>query len=405
MAALLQEVFAEKASVIGDVFLDVYKQIPAQRSFSLLGGRGGSILVQYLYYRHTGNPAYRAEIEKNIEFIIETIETADDPIPTFCDGLAGTGWLLMFLNRNGMIEMDDDTFLEELDELLLEGLHNFIEKQHYDLLHGALGICLYFLKRGRYEVVAPVVMKLYEAGKGKHAGEYSWQRYDPHYRHTDVYDLGLAHGQAGILYFLGKCYQHGVLPEICREMITGNYQFFLNNMQDHDTVGSFFPDSIIVSQYNINAKVPNKSRLAWCYGDLGILHTLLLTATWLKASDYIQQFEQMMLKAASRRSLDDAKVWDAQFCHGGCGNGYMFLSAGRLTGNPVFRETAAHWLEQCMQMGNKDSITAGYLFFMGEHGWHPAVDLLSGVGGLAALLLAYDNDQLPHEWDECLFLS
>src|ERR1019366_326222 len=161
-----------------------------------------------------------------------------------------------------------------------------------------------------------------------------------------VYDLGLAHGQAGILYFLGKCYVAGIQPAHCRELIVGGCKFFNNMIQDHTTAGSFFTYSILTSEYDNRKKYPVRSRLAWCFGDLGILHTLVLVSGWIEVADSYIQYKQMLLATAERRDPGNTIIEDAQFCHGASGVGYLFLSLHKLCGNPAFKEAADYWMRE-----------------------------------------------------------
>ncbi len=109
----------------------------------------------------------------------------------------------------------------------------------------------------------------------------AWSRFDSYSKAENIYDFGLAHGMARDIIFPGKCYKAGIMQEQCKQLIDGLVEFFMNNIQPAtDEPASFFPNSIVVKHYKTGEQQVQLSRVAWCYGDLGILHTLLLISIW-----------------------------------------------------------------------------------------------------------------------------
>lgn len=394
----------EQLERLGSYYVRDYLQDPSQAQISLLGGRGGSILVQYLFYKHTGDKQYLERIEKDLDFIMYKLSQDENIMYTFCDGLAGVGWLCLFLSEQQVLDIDLDEFFEEIDEALVEHAAIFASDKYYDQMHGLLGIGLYFLKRGNVEEVMKIFRVIDEHGHW-YEDKVCWERFDRYYKSTYVYDLGLAHGQAGVLYFLMKCYEKDICQNRCRELILASFRFYEYAEQDHASIGSFFGDSIIVEALKNNTIRPSRSRLAWCYGDLGILHSLLMIALKIGETTYAGKYERMLAEVAGRIDNDRNLVRDAQFCHGASGIGYIFLNAYRMTGNEHFLNATQHWLDQCLSMGGNDSPTAGYTFRAGSEGFVPDGTLLGGIAGLTAFLLSYSAHSPETNWAECFFLS
>lgn len=94
--------------------------------------------------------------------------------------------------------------------------------------------------------------------------EIRWLQFRPVPSAKPRYDFGLPHGITGILYFVHKCYQANVMPALCKELLTKGTRFFLNNIQDEETIHSFFPYWIDGEQYGNTTQKPVRSRLAWC---------------------------------------------------------------------------------------------------------------------------------------------
>ena len=372
-------------------------------SCSLMGGKAGSILIQSLFFQVTGDANIKSALDSNLEQLIDYMESSNNISYTFCGGLAGIGWLFQYLSKNSIINIDTDIFLEDLDVLLEIKLNNFIQTKNFDILHGAMGLGVYFLARDKW----PVVEKLLDAittASTQLEDEIMWEKYDDYNYKDFVYDFGLAHGNAAIAWFLGKCFCCNIRPQECRRQLTGLFHFFLANVQNPDKEGSFFPSFRFVKEYKRVVSLQS-SRLAWCYGDLGILHTLFRAARWINDPIHEQLFLSMLEKVAARR-LGSSMVQDAGFCHGASGVGYIFLSLYRLTQNNIFLEASSYWLDITLSMGERQDGILGYQYYLGKNvGWVPSDELLMGLGGTAAFFLNYHYDMKDTAWDECFFLS
>lgn len=371
---------------------------------SLLSGNCGVLILKKLLFDHTGDPRFKNSFTKDIELICDQIEAEDKIDYSFCNGIAGLGWTLLYLKKTNDINIDPELFLTDIDDILQIVLEKHINSENFDLLHGAMGIGLYFIKRNLYSFVIPIIEKLYEVSH-KTNGEFKWSRYDSYIHKELIFDYGLAHGQAGVLYFLGKCYTHNICKDLCKQLIDGIINFYFNNIQELTENTSFFPTSVLQKEYNKTYKAPNTSRIAWCNGDLGILHTIYLIGTWIKDDNLIAKAEEMLIEISKKRSSLITKIGDSQFCHGSSGVGYMYLNLFRMTGNPIFEETSDYWIAETLKMGlNKNQGIGGYLFQIGESS-APLVDLLSGLSGVMIFLLSSANKNLDQDWSECFFLN
>jgi lantibiotic modifying enzyme len=394
----------KKFELLSNFFLTIDEPGNYKNSFSLLSGGSGLVLVQSLLFKHTGDIRYKEKVETNIDFIVKEAEASDSLSPTYCYGMAGFGWLLLYLNENQILEIDPDEFLVDIDEMLSNYLDFFLNEENFDLLHGALGIGLYYLKRGEIKKVELIIRKLFNSSE-KLLDEIKWQRYEK-YSNIRDYDFGLSHGQAGIIYFLTKCIKNNILSELCKEMIYGSINFYWNNIQDSNTVGSFFPSSIICEDYKNANRVKYPSRLAWCYGDLGILHTFFLFANYVEDKVLLDKVEDMLIEVSKRTETRETGLEDAQFCHGSSGVGYIYLNLYHITNNIVFKRAADFWMKEVLMMGENDEKgIIGYLFHDRNMGWVPKTGVLSGISGILLFLASYIDPGIKSNWNECLFLS
>lgn len=410
MDSKLKSKIESKIDQIDVAIFSNYNSFERINNSALFCGIPGILMLYAHLYQITGNIAFKNKALKIFDYLLQMIEAESTVTTTFCNGLAGLGWLFIFLKNNNeavdicsLLELDD--FLDELDEALEQEVDKMLVAKNYDLLHGVLGIGLYFIKRQKHEIVERICEDLYHNCELRD-GEIKWKRFDKYRANEYIYDLGLAHGNSGILYFLGKCYTNNIALKKCKTLIDGIFKFYLNNRQDLKIVESNFPASIIVNGYSSGHNPPLKSRLAWCYGDLGILHTLLLVSGWIGDQESRSLFEVLLEEVAMRRSASVTRLEDSHFCHGKAGVGYIFFSIYHMTQNPVFEEAAEFWLNQVLDDGNNENGFAGYLFKMGDNlGWDDMMDILNGIGGVGLFLASYMSERKNFDLDECLFLS
>lgn len=399
----LQEQIAAKLRLMGDHYAGDYTNEQFLDNFSLLPGRGGCLLLQGIFLKLSGDERYRAASLKAEAFMIGKINASERLSPVFCDGLAGWGWLMIYLKELGILNEFDDTILDDVDEAVAGSLDAMLDNRNYDLFYGTLGIGIYFLKRKKTRLVEKILHHLSENGI-KDGDEIKWTQFRPVKSAAPRYDLGLPHGITGILYFINKCYRENVLPALCETLLKQGITFFLNNIQDEEKVQSFFPYWIATSKYDDRKNNPARSRLGWCYGDLSTLYTLLQLAQTVKDSGLENVVIKMLLRTCERREPAETDIEESGFCHGTSGVGYIYLKLFRQTKLPVFKETADYWYHQTCKMGNEQG-PAGYLFHSGQELGIPVSNVLEGLGGVTLSFLAYLYPDLGDNWDECLFLS
>ncbi|MFT3750018.1 MAG: lanthionine synthetase C family protein [Agriterribacter sp.] len=378
---------------------------------ALLSGMSGLVLMMGIMNSYFPDKRLEKKIEECILNVLNQIENSNYLLSNFCNGLAGIAWMFAFLKEskfkaklNSMFDVE--SFLNETDERLSATLPAMVKDKDFDLLHGAMGIALYFLERGRNDEVKMVIEAIYDA-KIENAQEIMWSRFDKYQTQKDIYDFGLAHGNAGILYFLSKCYSANISKTTCEKLIAGNVSFFLNNIQTNNQVHSFFPFYIAKDDYKSGKNNAFYSRIGWCYGDLGILHSLLLTSIATNNTTLYSTVTQMLIKSCYRRTKEETSLHDSQFCHGTSGVGYLYLSIYKLTATQIFKETSDFWFSEVLKDGvDNNRGVAGYLFEMGENvGWVEMYDLLSGISGVSLSLLAHLQDEKMPMLDKCFFLS
>lgn len=378
-----------------------FKKIPNQ--IGLYTGKAGIALLLSLYCQATGDEKARQSMETVIDNLMQHLEELDRAPAAFCGGLAGVGWLFQYLDAKKLLSVDIDDFLEDLDIIAESDLSVHVIRKEFDLLHSGLGVGYYLLKRGKFKEVEKLIDAIEKTAINTD-GELKWERFDTYHSRKEIYDFGLAHGNAGYLFFLAACYEKDIMRDRVEKMMRGNIRFFLNNIRDLEQVNSYLPTSTATSEYR---KIPNltHSRLGWCYGDLGDLYTLLYAAEKLKDQELYNHFLGMM-EILCRRTADGlTNVNDACFCHGASGNGLIFMKMYKKTGNPVFLEAARFWTHKTLSYATTpDEGVCGFLFLVAKEDYKPDISFLNGLSGVSALLLSMAYPDLDHTWSECFFI-
>ena len=176
--------------------------------------------------------------------------------PSFCGGLAGYAYLLHLLKEEQVLEGDYSEVLAEIDEILDEHFEINLEEEDIDILHGAMGLGLYFIETGKKQQVEALVDRL--AGIAQREGDQCYWK---------------------------KCIYHNIKADACKELLQASLNFYKNNTQNHNAIQSYFPVHIPEENYLDKTYAPETSRMAWCYGDLGILYTQLFAADIMDMPD------------------------------------------------------------------------------------------------------------------------
>lgn len=332
---------------------------------------------------------------------------------TYCDGLAGYGFFLLKLKQSNVFSGDAevliqiDDILEQIDEVLEEQVVIFFEQDSYDILHGAVGLGLYFLERDKLDLVNQLVDKLIETSYIKDDGQVFWKKYDKYRLHTTVIDMGNAHGNSSILYFLSKILTKSPTDERITNLVKGNINFYLKNTQVlNQEVCSYFPTLINASDFDNNTHKPTNSRLAWCYGDLGALYTLLIVAIQIDEMEVYHDVVDKLEKVADRRVETESFEIDSGFCHGSSGMAVIFNNIYKHTGKEIFLEASRYWTEETLKQKFKEPnsiISVGYSFPIKDTDEHN-FSLLEGFTGVLFCYLNFLFEDVPFT-EETLFLK
>lgn len=265
----------------------------------------------------------------------------------------------------------------EADEHLLDSLQTGEGlPHHFDLIGGLGGLLVYAAFREQQGCTLPLaeacIGRLAAMARADGAGGLAWftpaawirgfPMGDVH--PTGCTDLGVAHGQAGVLAALAYAQVSRVSGAVQgRRLLQGSLQ----TLRRHEQLAGH-------AHFGVAAEEPGGSRCAWCYGDLGMAAALQLAGLAL-GDEGLDAWADRLLHSLSRRSVLSLGFSDAWLCHGSVGSAWLLHQLA-----PQRVELASRFRHQHALDGH------GGLLAQLEAADEPDLSLLEGYAGLALAL-------------------
>lgn len=326
--------------------------------------------------------------------------------PGLLQGFPGVAWAIEHLGQNA----DEEDANAAVDDALLDMLATPRPGGLYDLVSGLVGVGVYALGRptssGR-KLVELVVERLREWSEPGDPGITWYTRPElipPSARERvpeGYYNLGLAHGVPGVIAVLAQAHRAGVARDTAATLLEAAVEWVFAQALPAGgrATWPFFVGPGIE---------PRPARLAWCYGDPGVIASLLQAADVLERPDW----EKAALDALSRavaRPPGSSDVQGASLCHGAMGLAHIWNRMWQRTRSDELRDSIAYWTTVALDLRTYPDGLAGYSVWdptseAEEGGDVQGPGLLAGVAGIALALVAAATDRAP-AWDSHLLLS
>jgi hypothetical protein len=297
-------------------------------------------------------------------------------------------------------------------EMIEQSLGRFLERptEVYDLISGFVGIAVPVLQRiadgkasASSEPVARAILEHLErlarpmpTGLTWHTPPALLPKWQRDLAPTGYINLGLAHGIPGIVAILARYLTAGIEVERVRTLLDGAVAYLISVAEP--TPGSRYPAWLLERRPETAAL----SRVAWCYGDLGVAVALLSAATATGRADWRAEALGLAHGMAAR-PFESSHVVDAGLCHGAAGVAHLFNRLSQATGDAELARAADTWFARTIAMRRPEPI-AGFprcLPVEGTMTWEPSADLLTGACGVALALHAAISPVEPG-WDRLL---
>lgn len=298
----------------------------------------GILIFEATFYRYSKQNIYKEKSLLLFEKLINVYPERELG-SGFLEGFEGVFWVISYLEKCNII--DDLTLLDDLMPYLINSLKNDIKYNNYDVLHGSINKLQFLINNQNFSrkdvslFVDSFINSLYSNRNESEGGIYWIDEFD---NEGVSVNIGLAHGLPSILIFLVKLkelnFKHSNLDKLINGIIVS-----LLNFKNKNSSYSRYP-----GYYRFNEK-ETSSRLAYCYGDLGIAYAFLYAATILKRKDL--QLEAIeTIKYITNRDLKNSEVvifentfYDTAFCHGLSGITYMLKKINNLLKESDIKQT------------------------------------------------------------------
>ncbi|MBK5722833.1 lanthionine synthetase C family protein [Dysgonomonas sp. Marseille-P4677] len=362
----------------------------------LYNGKFGELLFLYYYSRFSMNDKYETLTNHLVENLITELGK-NIFSHTYCGGLSGILYLFEYLKKEEFIDIDISDAQNILDEYLIKEVRTDIKNKNYDFLHGGLGVGLYFLSKGENLYIINELIDFIDNTAEIDEVSQGLKWLSVLNEEGDMgYNIALSHGSTSITLFLCKVIEKGVENNKSLRLLKGGIKYLLAQKIDLFEYGSFFPNFSIESSPSIFG-----SRLAWCYGDLGIAYGIWYTGK-ISNNKNLEYEGLDILRQSTKRKIDVSGVVDGCVCHGSAGLVMIYRRMYFETKDDLFLDAACYWLEKTLELSKYKDGVAGYKTYE-VNKWKNDYSLLTGVSGIGLVLLDYISDN-SQNWDKMFLL-
>jgi hypothetical protein len=319
-------------------------------------------------------------------------------------GFSGVAWAVQQQSQ----EPSAADSLSAIDEALAAYLA--LPGPGFDVVSGLVGIGIYLLERlplpaARAGLVA--IVDALRARAEQSPGSSAWRVPPAELDASDRlaypegrYDLGVAHGIPGVIAFLARAYAAGIAPADSGPLLEGAMAFLLSRVSATGPSPRF-------PYWCAPVGAAPETRIAWCYGDLGVALALLVAGTSTGRRDWID-YSLELACAVAERAPALSGIADAGLCHGTAGAGHLFNRLFQFSGEPRFLSAARHWFRATLTLRQPGEGVGGYRSLIRnaalEDVWVASPELLNGAAGIGLALLAACTPLEP-SWDRMLLIS
>lgn len=358
---------------------------------SLSCGLAGFLMLEATLYRTTGLALHARRSlllrDRIIDLLQSTFQCAG-----LWTGLAGALYAFEYTRQFApeLISLEIVEFIGDTDAHLVSLANKNSERLPYDLIGGLCGVGAYSLMRSDGGAARRIYGAI-EAALVSRAvpmeGGLTWLT-TPRFASTGIdlstspegyIDFGIAHGTPGVAAMMAGALARGVAT-VRTEALLADALRCLRAQARTDLNECIYPtDSLSIS---------TRSRLAWCYGDLGPAIAFLLageaTGNHNDAAFGLQLAEQRMAGSKAGFLFNDSAT-----CHGRVGVWRIARKMCARSANPTLTAATGDFLREVIEGGS----LSGQVY-SGQS------DFLDGKAGvLVSLLMDGQQDERP--WDTC----
>lgn len=380
-----------KQQQLRTIILNISETVPQlEDRFKYLGYNSGmmGLVIFYCYLaRYTDNSSYLKKAEHILYKAIDNINPLAHKgfASIFFRELVDIGITIHYLNFNGLLKVEANDFLEQLDDILYGFMIRKISEGDLNVFTGALAAGHYFLTRirvlpGTRFYLEELVNGIEENALQDESGNYYWKW--PYFKSEGVY-LGLSCGSAMMLTFLAALYENDISPNKVANIVKRASAYIIYHKRKFNK--SCFP--ILVGE-----KVTVRSLL---HGDLGTCYGLLRAANVLTSQELEQETLNILYNCCKRREKEDTLIDDASVFYGASGVALLFGKIYRITNCYTFHETATYWHKKIISFRQYENEFSGFRARFNQKYPHTNAGFSEGIIGIGMVLMKHLDKDLP----------
>ena len=223
-------------------------------------------------------------------------------------GITGLGWAMQTFPMPELLEGRDET-LCDLDRLLADGIE-VTRNLNIDIINGVAGIAVYAIARGREQDSSVELWQALDDVFSRYFSSWSIGDHQPH--KSAANNLGVAHGVPGLLAVGAVARARGLLPENTGALLGAALDLLWTHARLEDGMYT----------YPTHHGAPARSRLAWCYGALGMAATFRNAIPLDPAN--AERAVRMIESGIAQYASGTHGIRDATLCHGHAGVALTF---------------------------------------------------------------------------------
>lgn len=393
---------AQALDSVCDIANDLVAMDPRALASDPSLGRGGAGIALFLVgaSHALDEPRWGTFGLEVLTLSMDALEVMPLPLTLF-DGVAGIAWTAQHLADTTRVMLPP--VLEEIDDALLAYLTQPHAAAALDLVAGLAGLSVYFSARPhaiRVRAASHLVSALINSAADGARGV-RWLTPDaqlPEERRTadggGIFDLGMAHGSAGIAACLALLADaqslRGPLGTFLVKACAG-----LKSAQTVTEGRPAFP------HWHDRRGTPFglPSRLGWCYGDASVAFALGQLGLLLHDAGALNLARTMLLQSSTEEGALRG-VHDACLCHGSAGLALLTHRLAQAASDHRLAERATAWLRATLALCRSGTGIGGFRFALSssmprEVARRASVGLLEGAAGVGLALLALSGFDVP----------
>ncbi len=315
-------------------------------------------------------------------------------------GFVGVAWVAEHLAgaSDGAVDVN-----AAVDELVAAQVAS--QTGHFDLIMGLAGLGCYALERGSRpssrRCLALIVDELARRAEEREGG-LTWST-PPDFMGVNEAEscpdgninLGLAHGQPGVIAFLAAAATVHETAERARPLLRGAVDWML----DHGRA----PSQAHFAAHMYRGVPSPQVRMAWCYGDPGVV-AAFSQANVILQDERLGAAIRALAHGAAAVPYAESGVTYAGFCHGSAGLSHVFNRLYQSEGDALLGDAARTWLRHTLNGARPGQGIGGYVSPSPDDQYRRDPTFLTGALGIALALVAAATEIDP-AWDRTLLLS